>query len=329
MNLPVQAVSGIPRSARTSRHAAIASRAFSRASDRVLPWLTQPGIAGHSAIHVPSSSRATDGVRSVAEALPGTSGLRKRRFIFRESAAPTRLHRPQTPQSLPGSSADSRRSSSCCSYPTAARSLSADGHAARSSHSSRSPSRRCSSLHPSPASRLTSHQPRPAQYHQHGPSPDKDSPTARRAPVIDSRRRAASRGNGVGCSAPGVCCVSETGADIFFGKIGKVTEDILVRHARSEILEHIMHGDAQTADARLARALARFDCDDLRVVHWSFGRLTLPQLPRKPDSAVSVQRTPPHSSQGSRWNSSLVTRLVAAATYLAKPRFSSLHPEAA
>ena len=60
MSWPTQTVRGIPRSARTSRQAAIASRAFSRALARVAPWLTQPGIAGHSTIHIPSSSRVIE-----------------------------------------------------------------------------------------------------------------------------------------------------------------------------------------------------------------------------------------------------------------------------
>jgi ferredoxin len=51
-------VSGIPRSARTSRQSAIASLIFSKASARVCPWLIQPGIAGHSTTHIPSSSRS-------------------------------------------------------------------------------------------------------------------------------------------------------------------------------------------------------------------------------------------------------------------------------
>ena len=46
----------MPRSARTSRQRAIASRTLARASSRVSPWLTQPGIDGHSAIQTPSSS---------------------------------------------------------------------------------------------------------------------------------------------------------------------------------------------------------------------------------------------------------------------------------
>jgi len=80
----VSTVNGIPRSARTSRHAAIASRAFSRASARVFPWLTQPGIAGHSTIHIPSSSRVIEVMN-----------------FIRQTLTPPRL--PRKPDSTPGS----------------------------------------------------------------------------------------------------------------------------------------------------------------------------------------------------------------------------------
>src|SRR5208282_389563 len=52
----VVTVRGIPRSARTSRHSRMASRMLFIASSSVLPWLTQPGIEGHSATNTPSSS---------------------------------------------------------------------------------------------------------------------------------------------------------------------------------------------------------------------------------------------------------------------------------
>lgn len=80
----VSTVRGIPRSARTSRQAAIASRAFSRASARVAPWLTQPGIAGHSTIHIPSSSRVIEVTN-----------------FIRKTLTPPRL--PRKPDSVPNS----------------------------------------------------------------------------------------------------------------------------------------------------------------------------------------------------------------------------------
>src|SRR5262245_31453788 len=55
---PVSMVSGKPCSARTSRQTFIAFLMFFIASCFVRPWLTQPGIEGHSTTQTPSSSRS-------------------------------------------------------------------------------------------------------------------------------------------------------------------------------------------------------------------------------------------------------------------------------
>ena len=55
----ISTVSGKPFSARTSRQSRMASLMWVSASSRVFPWLTQPGIAGHSATQMPSSSRSS------------------------------------------------------------------------------------------------------------------------------------------------------------------------------------------------------------------------------------------------------------------------------
>ena len=52
----VSMVRGMPLSARTSIQSSMASRMFASASSLVPPWLTQPGMDGHSAIQTPSSS---------------------------------------------------------------------------------------------------------------------------------------------------------------------------------------------------------------------------------------------------------------------------------
>src|SRR5664279_1003704 len=44
----VVTVNGMPSSALTARHSRIASAMFDSASVSVCPWLTQPGIEGHS-----------------------------------------------------------------------------------------------------------------------------------------------------------------------------------------------------------------------------------------------------------------------------------------
>src|ERR1035437_2784566 len=52
----VVTVNGMPSSALTARHSRIASAMFDSASASVCPWLTQPGIDGHSPMYTPSSS---------------------------------------------------------------------------------------------------------------------------------------------------------------------------------------------------------------------------------------------------------------------------------
>ena len=74
MSRPTQTVKGMPLSARTSIQASIASRAFSRASARVAPWLTHPGIAGHSTIHIPSSPRVIEVTKFINEII-GDAGV--------------------------------------------------------------------------------------------------------------------------------------------------------------------------------------------------------------------------------------------------------------
>src|SRR5216684_4458412 len=51
----VTAVRGMPFSARTARQARVASAKLDSASASDAPWLTQPGMEGHSAMYVPSS----------------------------------------------------------------------------------------------------------------------------------------------------------------------------------------------------------------------------------------------------------------------------------
>jgi hypothetical protein len=48
-------------------------------------------------------------------------------------------------------------------------------------------------------------------------------------------------------------------SDILGRQIRKVDEDLIRGHSRSQILEHVPHGDAQSTDARLAAPLIRLD----------------------------------------------------------------------
>lgn|GEM_PF-6401672 len=67
-------VRGMPPSARTWRQARIASSMLARASSFDAPWLTQPGIAGHSAIQTPSSSRSSVALDLSVAGSAGPSG---------------------------------------------------------------------------------------------------------------------------------------------------------------------------------------------------------------------------------------------------------------
>jgi len=89
-------------------------------------------------------------------------------------------------------------------------------------------------------------------------------------------RRAAARGSrqkGVSCrrrhTQPPlpIRCEGETGADVLRGQIRKVGKDLLGRHPRSQVFQDVLHGQAQSPDARLAAAFVRFNRNQLRVVH--------------------------------------------------------------
>ena len=58
-----------------------------------------------------------------------------------------------------------------------------------------------------------------------------------------------------------------TGPNIFSGQLGKVPQDFVLGHTTCEIFQDILHGDAQSPDARFAATLARLDCYDLTVIH--------------------------------------------------------------
>ena len=59
----------------------------------------------------------------------------------------------------------------------------------------------------------------------------------------------------------------EADANILFGEVGEIGEDVVVGHAGGEVIENIINGDSQAAYARLAAALSGFDGDDLRIIH--------------------------------------------------------------
>ena len=56
-------------------------------------------------------------------------------------------------------------------------------------------------------------------------------------------------------------------SDVFTGQIGKILEDILFAHTRSEIFQNVIDRDAQSTDAGLAAPLARINADEVFPVH--------------------------------------------------------------
>src|SRR5512135_615017 len=85
---------------------------------------------------------------------------------------------------------------------------------------------------------------------------------------LDSHRTAAllfSRRDGQPALAIGR--EGEASPNVLPRQLREVFEDFSLRHARSQVFEHIVNRDAKPANARLAAALARLDSDDIAVVH--------------------------------------------------------------
>ena len=51
----------------------------------------------------------------------------------------------------------------------------------------------------------------------------------------------------------------EAGANVIPRQVGKVVQNFLLRHARREIVQYIVHSDSHPADAGFPTAFARFD----------------------------------------------------------------------
>lgn len=47
----------------------------------------------------------------------------------------------------------------------------------------------------------------------------------------------------------------EAGADVFAGEVGEITQNVLLCHARGQVLEHVIQRDPQSADTRLPPSL--------------------------------------------------------------------------
>ena len=90
-----------------------------------------------------------------------------------------------------------------------------------------------------------------------------DRPSA----VTGSGRKVASRGQRQLHSFT-VGGIGKAGLYILGRKIGKIAEQLLRGHPGGEVLEHLVHRDAQAANARLAAPLARLDGNEVAIVQW-------------------------------------------------------------
>ena len=82
----------------------------------------------------------------------------------------------------------------------------------------------------------------------------------------DSDREAVSRGNSDQFPFP-VSGKRQAGFNILGGKVREVLQNFSLRHAGREVIEHVIHGDTQAANAGLATPFAWFDRDVLPVIH--------------------------------------------------------------
>lgn len=86
----------------------------------------------------------------------------------------------------------------------------------------------------------------------------------------------------------------EASTDVLGCEVGEIGEDLPFRHPGSEILEDIVHGNAQPADARLSATLARLNRDDISVVHMPMVGASFPAVNSNhaPDVTAQWRRQP-------------------------------------
>jgi hypothetical protein len=61
----------------------------------------------------------------------------------------------------------------------------------------------------------------------------------------------------------------QAGFDIVSGEIGKVGQDFCLRHSSGQVLENVSYSHPRSANSRFAAPLARFNGDDLAIIHTS------------------------------------------------------------
>lgn len=68
-------------------------------------------------------------------------------------------------------------------------------------------------------------------------------------------------------AAVAVCCKRKARLDILCGEVREILQHLWNGHSAAQIIEHVDHCDASTADARLATANTRVNGDALAVIH--------------------------------------------------------------
>lgn len=121
--------------------------------------------------------------------------------------------------------------------------------------------------------------------HRHGPIDLTVMPPDERAACPDIGHRdlapaCARDSDRVGASCSGGRCGKsaftvgrkrEAGPNVVTRYVWKVLQDVVFRHAASEIFEDVIDRDAKTANAWLAAPLSRLDRNDLPVIHTTNG----------------------------------------------------------
>ena len=61
--------------------------------------------------------------------------------------------------------------------------------------------------------------------------------------------------------------IFKTRLNIFFGEVRKIFDDLFTTHPGRDPPQYVTDSDPDAADARLAPSFARFNRDDLAVIH--------------------------------------------------------------
>ena len=62
-----------------------------------------------------------------------------------------------------------------------------------------------------------------------------------------------------------VCRKGRARLDVRAGQIGKILKDLRIAHNAGEIFQHISQSDSKAANAGLTAALAKVECDDIKI----------------------------------------------------------------